>query len=347
MGCSFCNPAKDEEEEVPKPKEYSWDKKPRVNPSDFIIANFKGEDVCRLPGSVNGQQLVIQNCSNSIIFVLDVIDSINIDDCTHCKIVLGPVKGSVFVRDSSHCVLVVPCGQFRMRDNHHLDVFLHCATQPIIESSTHIKFACIRLQYDRLKEHMKMAGLSPFNNLWSDVHDFTPADGDENWCSLPSKVRLQDYITPPFPPQLRDAGWSITADSEVIPQSLGVSDFSESNVYFLLVFGDSGNQQSEIALEFLSALSLLNGDCELLSSREVHLQSVDAPSMGFGPNEEEKLKDGPVVGLVIGGLNCFESCTQVLEQLNIQSKVYSSPDPSTAAKQASCFLQCAAVHRGF
>lgn len=69
------------------------DKRPQVDPNDFIIQNLKGEDVCRTSGSVNGQQLVIQNCSNSMIFVLDCIDSINIDDCANCKIILGPVKG--------------------------------------------------------------------------------------------------------------------------------------------------------------------------------------------------------------------------------------------------------------
>lgn len=69
------------------------DSRPKINPNDFIISNLKGEDTCRVSGSVNGQQFVIQNCSNSMIFVLDYIDSINIDDCTNCKIVLGPVKG--------------------------------------------------------------------------------------------------------------------------------------------------------------------------------------------------------------------------------------------------------------
>lgn len=61
----------------------------------------------------------------------------------------------MFVRDCLDCVLVVPCGQFRLRDSHRLDVFLQCATQPIIESSTHIRFACIRLQYNDLKGTVK------------------------------------------------------------------------------------------------------------------------------------------------------------------------------------------------
>ncbi|KAE8746650.1 hypothetical protein FOCC_FOCC006634 [Frankliniella occidentalis] len=346
MGCSFCNPAKDEEEEVQKPKEYSWDKKPKIDPSDFIIANYKGEDVCRVPGSVNGQQLVIQNCSNNMIFVLDCIDSINIDDCTNSKIILGPIKGSVFVRDCIDCVLVVPCGQFRLRDSHRLDIFLHCATQPIIESSTHIRFACIRLHYDLLTDHMKTAGLSSFNNLWNNVHDFTPVDGDGNWHQLPEKVRLQDYITPPFPPQLRDVGWTVTGESKALPVNLGETDYFGKEICLILVFSDEENHQSDVALDFLSALLAINKKCALLSSREVQLQSADASAMGLGSEEAKKLEQGPVCGLIIGGDNCAQSSLQVLQNFSIRGNVYVNHDPITAPKQAHSFQQCAAMHLG-
>ncbi|KAK3918460.1 Protein XRP2 [Frankliniella fusca] len=346
MGCSFCNPAKNEEEEVPKPKEYSWDKRPKINPSDFIIANFKGEDVCRVPGSVNGQQLVIQNCSNNMIFVLDFSDSITIDDCTNSKIVLGPVKGSVFVRDCIDCVLVVPCGQFRLRDCHRLDIFLHCATQPIIESSTHIRFACIRLQYDLLKEHMKTAGLSPFNNLWNKVHDFTPVDGDGNWHKLPERVRLQDYVTPPFPPELRNVGWTVSGESRSLPLNLGETDYQGKEICFVLIFGNGGNQQQDIALDILSALLAINKKIVLLSSREVQLQCADGSAMSLESEEAKKLEQGPVCGMVIGGENCAQSSLQILQNLRFQGNVYINHDPFSAPKQAYSFHQCAAMHLG-
>lgn len=129
-------------------------------------------------------------------------------------------------------------------------------------------------------DHMEKACLSPFNNLWSSVHDFTPVDGDGNWRKLPTKVRLQEYITPPFPPQLREselfkfnayfeclvfyttmkafifcsAGWTVSADSIVIPISLGITDFTDGSICFVLIFGDSENKQCEVAMEFLSSL---------------------------------------------------------------------------------------------
>lgn len=47
-------------------------------------------------------------------------------------------------------------------------------------------------------------------------------------------------------------------DSGVIPLSLGVSDFSEWDISFILVFGDAENSQKEVAAEFLSVLLNLN-----------------------------------------------------------------------------------------
>ena len=38
------------------------DKRERVDPKDFTIENLKGETVGRVPGTVNGQQFIIQNC---------------------------------------------------------------------------------------------------------------------------------------------------------------------------------------------------------------------------------------------------------------------------------------------
>jgi len=57
---------------------------------------------------------------------------------------------SVFVRDSTDCVLATVCQQFRTRDCRDLCVYLSCSSQPIIESSHNIKFACLTLNYNQL-----------------------------------------------------------------------------------------------------------------------------------------------------------------------------------------------------
>lgn len=162
-----------------------------------MLTGLKDATVGRLPGKLNGQQFVIQECENCNIFVFDYSATITIDDCVNCRIVLGPVKGSVFFRDCKDIKCVVACQQFRTRDCKKMDVFLCCATQPIIESSTGMKFGCFQYYYPELASHFKDAGLSIFNNNWSNIHDFTPVSEQNNWSLLPEAASVLDFIPAP------------------------------------------------------------------------------------------------------------------------------------------------------
>lgn len=169
----------------------------QVDPKDYMLTGLKDATVGRLPGKLNGQQFVIQECENCNIYVFDHSATITIDDCVNCRIVLGPVKGSVFFRDCKDIKCVVACQQFRTRDCKKMDVFLCCATQPIIESSTGMKFGCFQYFYPELGFHFKDAGLSIFNNNWSNIHDFTPVSGENNWSLLPETSAVLDFVPAP------------------------------------------------------------------------------------------------------------------------------------------------------
>lgn len=69
------------------------DKKEKVNPADYTIENLIGEEAGRLPGTIAGQQFIVQNCRDSCIFLLDHINTITIDDCSDCTIFIGPTTG--------------------------------------------------------------------------------------------------------------------------------------------------------------------------------------------------------------------------------------------------------------
>lgn len=60
---------------------------------NFIIEDLENHEEIRIPGSVNGEQFIIQNCKDCTIYILDHINTITIDDCINCKIILGPVEG--------------------------------------------------------------------------------------------------------------------------------------------------------------------------------------------------------------------------------------------------------------
>ncbi|KAB7505404.1 Protein XRP2, partial [Armadillidium nasatum] len=168
------------------------DKRKKVDPAEYTIENIKNEEVGRLPGSINGQQFIIQNCESSKIYLFDHINTVTIDDCTDCSIYIGPVAGSLFIRNCKNCTLVAASGQFRTRDCQKINTFLYCQTKPIIESSIKMKFGCFQSNYPQLNvispfnylipvDHFKKSNLNIFNNNWSEIHDFTPVEGEKNW----------------------------------------------------------------------------------------------------------------------------------------------------------------------
>ncbi|XP_070380821.1 protein XRP2-like isoform X2 [Dermacentor albipictus] len=166
-------------------KTYSWDTKPRVDAANYTVENAIDTTVTRCPGNVNGQQFVIRNCHNASLYVLDHINSVTIDDCTNCNIVLGPTQGSVFLRNCNNVRLASACQQLRARDCFAIDSWLCCSTQPSIESCSEMRFGCLTLAYEQFPEQLKKARLSPFNNHWSEVYDFTPTIPEPNWSLLP------------------------------------------------------------------------------------------------------------------------------------------------------------------
>ncbi|CAH8483786.1 unnamed protein product [Schistosoma turkestanicum] len=148
-----------------------------LDPKDFIIADKCSGIYGRIPGDINGQQFLIQNCKNSYIYLLDHSMTITVDDCSDCTIITGPVKTCFFIRDCRRCVVATICQQFRSRDCHDALVFLACSTEPIIESCTNFTFGPYQCSYPGLEDHFTASGLSIFNCNWSDIYDFTP---DEN-----------------------------------------------------------------------------------------------------------------------------------------------------------------------
>ncbi|XP_071851047.1 protein XRP2-like [Apostichopus japonicus] len=224
MGCLFSKGSdqgegKEAEEEAPKT--YSWDKKDRPDPKDFTIEGLKGETAGRVPGTVNGQQFIINNCQDSCIYIFDHSASVTVDNCTGCKIFIGPSKGSVFLRNCSQCKMVLACQQFRSRDCKSVDILLHCDTQPIIESSTKIRFGCFQYSYPELRDQFSKSGLSGYNNNWSNIHDFTPVPGEENWALLPLETKVEDVLPVPETEQFSQMTVSTDVNDSFVPLSHG------------------------------------------------------------------------------------------------------------------------------
>ncbi|XP_019384015.1 PREDICTED: protein XRP2 [Crocodylus porosus] len=287
---------------------YSWDQRPQVDPKDYTFSGLKDETVGRLPGKVAGQQFVLQECENCNIYIFDHSATITIDDCTNCRIFLGPVKGSVFFRDCKDCKCIVACQQFRTRDCRKLEVFLCCATQPIIESSTGMKFGCFQFYYPELALQFKDAGLSIFNNTWSNIHDFTPVSGENNWSLLPEDGAVQDFVPLPSSEELKGVRISTDATRSIIPITRGQRQKSSDESCLAVLFA---------------------GDYTTANARKL----ID----------EWK---GPVVALEFNGDGAVEGCQSIVNEVFSGTKIFVSEDKTSASRDVDNFYNFADMQMG-
>jgi protein XRP2 len=143
---------------------------PALKREDYIFSNARGPScLIKQPGSINGQQFLLDGCADCDIFLLDNCTAVQIDDCTNCRIVVGPCDSSLFVRNCTNCTIVAAVQQFRTRDCDALDVFLYSVTEPVLELSTNVRVACFPLTYFSLQQQFDRAGFSVWNNRWSEV----------------------------------------------------------------------------------------------------------------------------------------------------------------------------------
>uniref|UniRef100_A0A1B6DQU9 Protein XRP2 n=2 Tax=Clastoptera arizonana TaxID=38151 RepID=A0A1B6DQU9_9HEMI len=319
-------------------KKYSWDdKKSVVDPSDYILNELLNKEAWKLPGDINGEQIVIKNCTNTLIYVLDHINMVTIDDCIGCKIITGPVKGSVFIRDCKECVLVIACSQFRIRDCKMLDVFLSCATQPILESSSNIRFGCYHLSYLGLEDHFSTAFLSPFNNSWYDIHDFTPTQGGHNWSILPNKTSILDYLQPPA--AHGNLRISLNKNDSIVPVTTGIfnqlTDVSEA---CLVVFFFDGREENT-ASTFIRKFNHDMPDAKLLTTKKVLLSPRDAEIIFGTTTYNQVTTRGPLIGLVVVGQQVNSYCQKAVSEITSETdKIYVSNDQRTSTVQVDTFI---------
>ncbi|RYP68862.1 hypothetical protein DL769_005421 [Monosporascus sp. CRB-8-3] len=126
-------------------------------------------------------------------------------------VVAGRVDGPAHVTGVEGSVVVVAARQVRMHDCRDVDIYLHCASHPIIEDCSGVRFAPIPAAY--LPEE-----LSGAPNQWDQVDDFKwlKSEPSPNWSVLPEGERISDA-------QWRDAvGGDPSRDVDDILREFGI-----------------------------------------------------------------------------------------------------------------------------
>ncbi|CAG5089995.1 Oidioi.mRNA.OKI2018_I69.PAR.g12427.t1.cds [Oikopleura dioica] len=198
MGCWFSKKGQPvEEEQVEEaPKEYSWDKRKKEDKSKFYVRDVENieNSVCR--NDVKDLPMTIENCKSCIIFLNGLCKEVTIDNCQDMKIITF-ASGSVYIRDSSNVELVTICGQLRTRDCRSMRLYLHCPTQPVIETTQKVTTYPLPIDFESIEEIVSDFGRSKFLNNWADIHDFGPVDhaGEPNWApGTDVEIALKDVF---------------------------------------------------------------------------------------------------------------------------------------------------------
>jgi len=150
--------------------------------NSYRIYKRQQESFLRKPGSIAGQQFVVEDLTACELHVLDCVGACTIDGCSACEIVIGPSEASVFIRDCEDCTFYVATQQLRTRRCTRCTFFLYSATEPIIEMSQQLRIAPLALSYPGLATHITRSGFDWERNFWNAIFDFSsPENCRKNW----------------------------------------------------------------------------------------------------------------------------------------------------------------------
>lgn len=175
MGCWFSKKTPSEDGIEEPPKEYSWDKRKKEDRSKFYIEGVHNIENSVYRNDVNDLPITIENCSSCVIFLNGLCKTVTIDQCKDVKIVTFSAD-SAYIRNSTNVDLVTICGQLRTRDCRKIRLYLHCPTQPVIETTQQVTTYPLPIDFDTVDEILSKFEGSKFSNNWAQIHDFGPVD---------------------------------------------------------------------------------------------------------------------------------------------------------------------------
>lgn len=143
----------------------------------YTFKDQKGQTLVKLPGTINGQVFNMEKLVDCEVYILDISETIYVDNCVNCKFYVAPVRSSFFMRESQNSTCSVACKQLRVKNCTDFTFFLYCQSDPHIESSFDMKFAPYNFSYPGQDLDFKKAGFDPNANRWCKVYDHSSSTG--------------------------------------------------------------------------------------------------------------------------------------------------------------------------
>uniref|UniRef100_A0A672L9R9 Protein XRP2-like n=1 Tax=Sinocyclocheilus grahami TaxID=75366 RepID=A0A672L9R9_SINGR len=222
-------------------------------------------------------------------------------------------------------------------------IMLHNFTQ--IESSTGMKFGCYQYYYPELAFHFKDAGLSIFNNNWSNIHDFTPVSGETNWSLLPEDAVVLEYMPLPDPEsEFKSVRISTEASRSIVPMTKGGRRTeSEESCLFVFFAGDYTTANARKLIDEATTQGFV-----LIQTKEVSMRPEDVNRV-FQNNAEsltEWITKGSVVALELNGDGVVEACRSIANEVFNGTKLFVSESKNTSSRDVDNFFNFADMQMG-
>ena len=131
---------------------------------------------------IKGQPLNLEDLKKCKIYVFDAVDSVTMDDCEDCELVVAACSASISIRGSKNITLVAATKQLRFRDSSYCTACVFAMTDPTLEGSHHIQLYPFNARLPQLKMRFQEAKLDASQNRFVHVID---ADKDDAKVPMP------------------------------------------------------------------------------------------------------------------------------------------------------------------
>ena len=158
-----------------------------------------------------------------------------------------------------------------------------------------------------MEKQFEAAELSPYNNLWWNVHDFTPCGDEANWSFLGECYKIQDFLNWQDNEEIMNKV-ELSFVKSVVPLTIGNrrrnSDHIDSTT-LVMIFKDEN--QNERASKIIQGMQSNHTDqTELIKTRHVNLDCSDAERLFADPTISQNARNGPIIALQVSPLDKIE-----------------------------------------
>lgn len=341
-------------------KQYSWDKRESIRLKDSVVSsiqNLSDSTSTRLPGTCPGHQIVIQKCQNSSIYLFDYLASVLVENCDDCLMFLGPTETSITLTNCRNCKVILACQQLVVKSSSDLQLFLLCATQPLIDTCLRIHFNCFQFYYPQLEDHLQRAQLSCYNNFWNCVYNISSSSTSSSSSSPPPKHRDNDKFVISdkrpdiegvfgLPDDWQQVGVKLGSEHTIVPYMPSLKALPSDQSCLIMFFNDGLSHDR--ARTFIVLIDKNHPECSLVQGREMLLRQEESSEIFNSDKYATAIKQGPVIGLEYQGDSCRHFCQETLVTVSKGSTglVFISNARQLCQRQVEAFRRFADIKLG-